>query len=307
MNRRQFFSLITAGAVLGNLGITSRSGFAASLGDSSKHSKAVKARLRNLEAAAYGRLGVHILDTSTGQEYGYRSDERFMLLSTFKLLASALVLHRVDAAQDSLGRRIPYARGDLIDWSPITEKHADGSGMTLAELCEAAVTASDNTAANLILSSYGGPPAVTNFVQQLGDGVTRLDRTEPGLNFKGANSLWDTTSPRAMVHTLHKIVLGTVLSAPSRNQLQQWLLNNTTGAHRLRAGLPANWRIGEKTGTNRTSANDIGVIWPPNRAPIVVAAYLNDSLASAEIKESTLAAVGKLVADIVVPGISRPD
>lgn len=300
MNRRQFFSLISVGAFLGNLGIAARRGFATSSDDFTEHTKVVKARLRTLEAAAHGRLGVHILDTSTGQEYGYRSDERFMLLSTFKLLASAFVLHRVDAGQESIVRRISYTQADLIAWSPITEKHADGSGMTLSELCEAAVTASDNTAANLILSSYGGTAVLTAFMRRLGDGVTRLDRKEPELNFKGANGLWDTTSPRAMVYTLKKVVLGNELSSTSRDQLQQWLLNNTTGGRRLKAGLPASWRIGEKTGTNRKGANDIGVIWPPNRAPIVVAAYLNDSLASAEIKESTLAAVGKLVADIAV-------
>jgi len=121
------------------------------------------ARLRNLEAAARGRLGVHILDTTTGREYGYRSDERFMMLSSFKLLASALVLHRVDSRLESLERRIPYTRRDLITWSPVTERHADGEGMTLAELCEATITTSDNTAANLILSSYGRPAALTAY------------------------------------------------------------------------------------------------------------------------------------------------
>jgi len=131
------------------------SGFAASLADSAEPPKAIRARLRALEAVAGGRLGVHILDTSAGKEYGYRQDERFMLLSTFKLLACALVLHRVDAGQESLVRRISYTQADVIDGSPITGKHADGSGMTLAELCEAALTASDNTAANLILSRYG--------------------------------------------------------------------------------------------------------------------------------------------------------
>ena len=126
MNRRKFISLIATGAILGNPGITARGGFAASSDGSVGCSEAIQARLRTLEAAAHGRLGVHILDTSTGKEYGYRSDERFMLLSTFKLLASALVLHRVDAGLESLERRIPYTKADLIEWSPITMKHADG-------------------------------------------------------------------------------------------------------------------------------------------------------------------------------------
>jgi len=298
MNRRRFISSIIAGAFLGNPAINARLGFAASSNDYAERAKAMRARLRSLEAATLGRLGVHILDTSTGKAYGYRSDERFMLLSTFKLLASALVLHRVDAGRESLERRIPYTQADLIEWSPITEKHADGSGMTLAELCEAAVTASDNTAANLILASYGGPAALTAFARQLGDSVTRLDRTELDLNYKGANALWDTTSPRAMTGTLQKILLGGTLSVPSRNQLQQWLIDNTTGNHRLRAGLPPHWKIGEKTGTNRSGANDIGVIWPPNRAPILVSVYLTDSSASLKTKEASIAAAGKLVEDI---------
>jgi len=298
MNRRGFLSLVAAGAFLGNPIFTARPGFAASSDGSDKRAKALRAQLRKLEAAAHGRLGVHILDTSTGKEYGYRSDERFMILSTFKLLASAFVLHRVDAGQESLERRVPYTQADLIEWSPITEKHADGSGMSLAELCEAAVTASDNTAANLILASYGGPAALTGFIRQLGDNVTRLDRTELALNFKGANPLWDTTTPRAMTGTLQKILLGDALSVPSRNRLQQWLLNNTTGDHRLRAGLPSDWKIGEKTGTNRLGANDIGVIWPPNRAPFVVSVYFSDSSASLETKEANIAAVGKLIANI---------
>ncbi len=297
MNRRQFFSSLGAGILLGNFSMIPKRGFALSSNKASQQSDRIQSRLQKLEAAARGRLGVYILDTSTGKQYGYRSDERFMMLSTFKLLASAFVLYRADAGLESLSRRIPYSKGDLIDWSPVTEKHADGSGMTLAELCEATITTSDNTAANLILSSFGGPAALTAFVRQLGDTVTRFDRTEPELNVKHPDG-WDTTTPRAMAKTLNQVVLGNVLSESSRNQLQQCLLNNTTGNHRLRAGLPAGWRIGEKTGTNKSGANDIGVIWPPNRGPIVVTAYLNDSSASSEIKESTLAAVGKLVVDI---------
>lgn len=299
MNRRQFSALMATGAVAVISGIITKRGFAAPSKHSAKHPDAFQSRLGKLEAAAKGTLGVHILDTATGKEYGYRSDELFMMLSTFKLMASAFVLHRADAGLDSLDRRIPYTKADLIDWSPVTEKHADGLGMTLAELCEAAITTSDNTAANLILSSFGGPDALTAFVGKLGDGTTRFDRTEPDLNVKSPDGLLDTTTPRAMAGNLQKVVLGNILSVSSRDQLQRWLLNNTTGGHRLRAGLPAGWRIGEKTGTNKMGANDIGILWPPRRPPIVVAAYLNDSSAGLAVRESTLAAIGKLVAGIV--------
>jgi beta-lactamase class A len=290
---------LAATALFGDLGIASRNGFA-STASANQRSTDTQTYFGKLETATEGRLGVHILDMATGQEYGYRSDERFMMLSSFKLLASALVLHRVDSGDESLERRIPFTKKDLIAWSPITEKHADGEGMTLAQLCAAAITTSDNTAANLILSSYGGPAALTSYARKLGDGITRLDRTEPELNLKGANELMDTTSPRAMVNTMQKVVLGDALSVQSRHQLQQWLQGNTTGENRLKAGLPMDWKIGDKTGTSKTDANDIGVVWPPNRKPVLVAAYLANSKVSGQVNDATIAVVGQFVRDIAI-------
>lgn len=254
-----------------------------------------KVRLEELEVKAQGRLGVHLIDTATGQEFSHRADERFMMLSSFKLLACAVVLTRVDAGGESLNRRIAYRSINLVAHSPVTAQHAGGEGMTLGQLCEATITTSDNTAANLILASYGGPAALTTFARKLGDRVTRLDRTEPELNVKQPGGLMDTTSPRAMALTMQKVVLGRALSAPSREILQQWLLANTTGDKRLKAGLPPDWRIGDKTGTNKTDTNDIGVVWPPNRNPWLVTAYLADSQADSEVREATMAHVGALV------------
>lgn len=304
--RRGFLAALAATAALGCIGGAISVGFAAPTNanpGSPRVQAQVQTRLRDLEAASQGRLGVYILDTASGHGYGYRADERFMLLSSFKLLACALVLHRVDAGQESLQRRIPYTEQDLIIWSPVTEQHADGAGMTLAELCEATITTSDNTAANLILSSVGGPAALTAYARALGDSVTRLDRFEPELNSKVGDEPWDTTSPRAIVATMNRVLLGDALSAASRDRLNHWLLGNTTGGNRLKAGLPADWTIGDKTGTNRTDANDIGVIRPPGRAPLLVAAYLADSAASAPLKDATIAAVGRLVRDIT--GVSE--
>ena len=297
MSRRRFLaSLACAG-----LGLASRDLLSATV-DAAGAEVWLHARLRDLEAAAGGslgtRLGVHILDTASGREYGYRAHERFPLFSSFKLLASALVLHRVDAGQESLARRIPYTRDDLVEWSPVTERHADGAGMRLADLCEAAVTTSDNTAANLILATFGGPAGLTAYARRLGDAVTRLDRNEPDLNDPHPTQPLDTTSPGAMTRSVQRVALGDALSAQSRRQLQRWLLDNTTGGRRLRAGLPADWRIGDKTGTGKTGANDIGVIWPPGRAPLVVSAYLADSAASAPEKDATLAGVGRLLGEL---------
>lgn len=253
--------------------------------------------LKQLEIKSQGRLGVHMI-APNGQEFGYRSDELFMMLSSFKTLASAFVLARVDSGAEKLDRRIRYGQQDLMDWSPVTKDHADGEGLTLAELCHAAVTTSDNTAANLILNSFGGPRALTRFIRQTGDRVTRLDRIEPELNVSHGTEPLDTTSPRAMVHTLKRLLAPGILSDGSRRQLQQWLMSNTTGGKRLKAGLPAGWTIGDKTGTNQSDANDVGVLFPPHGAPIHVSAYLAESTASSAIKEQTLAEVGRIAATL---------
>ncbi len=258
----------------------------------------VQATLVRLEESAQGRLGVYILDTATGQHYGYRADERFMMLSSFKTLASALVLARVDRKEESLERRIRFEKNALVDWSPITEKHVGGEGMTLAELCHATITTSDNTAANLILQSYGGPKRLTQFLRSLGDTVTRTDRTEPSLNVPAKGEPQDTTTPKAMTATVQKLLFGTALSSTSRTQLQQWLEDNTTGGKRLRAGLPAQWRVGEKTGTNKTGANDVGFVVPAQGKPWLVTAYLAESQATMDVKEAALAGVGALVAQL---------
>ncbi|KAB0586321.1 class A beta-lactamase [Comamonas kerstersii] len=259
-------------------------------------SASLQAHCQALEAKAQGRLGVSIVDTATGQQWGWREDERFMMLSSFKLLASALVLHRVDQGQESLQRRMAYPRSALIPWSPITEKHADGPGLTLGELCAATITTSDNTAGNLILESYGGPAALTAYARQLGDAVTRLDRNEPTLNRLSSDGLLDTTSPRAMAQTMHKLLVGEALSTASRQQLRQWLLANTTGGKRLKAGVPASWQVGDKTGTNATDANDIGFLIPPQGAPWIVTAYLAGSSAEGAVKDACLADVAAWVA-----------
>ena len=263
-------------------------------------------RVQALEAVSQGRLGVHILDTATGVEYGHRADERFLMLSSFKTLASALVLHRVDQGLESLERRVSFARDELIPWSPITERHVEQGGLSLAQLCEAAITTSDNTAANLILASYGGPAALTAYLRQLGDPVTRLDRIEPDLNVRHPDAPLDTTSPRAMVKTLRTLLLGDALSARSRYLLARWMIDDTTGLKRLRAGLPGIWKIGEKTGTYKADLNDIGVVWPPGRAPLVVAAYLAESSADLPAREAVIAGIGTLVRDIAL-GALRAD
>ena len=254
----------------------------------------VRRALADLERRHGGRLGVAVLDTATMNGVAHRGDERFPLCSTFKFLAAAFVLARVDRGQESLTRRVVCTQDDLVTYSPETERHVS-AGMTVGELCDAAVTLSDNTAGNLLLDSFGGPAGLTAYAQSLGDPVTRLDRRETELNEARPGDLRDTTTPAAMVGLLRQTVLGDALSATSREQLTAWLIANKTGDKRLRAGVPNGWRVGDKTGTGENNTtNDVGVIWPPGRAPIVVAAYYVEARASAEERNAVLAEVGRL-------------
>ncbi len=247
------------------------------------------------EAASGGRLGVCILDTASGRRAGHRADERFPMCSTFKLLAAARVLQRVDAGREQLARPIAIPRSAILPHSPLTEPRVGGH-MTMAELCEAAITQSDNAAANLMLASFGGPAGLTRYLRTLGDGVTRLDRTEPTLNESTPGDPRDTTTPAAMLGLLQTLLIGNALKPASRDQLRDWLLANKTGDGRLRARLPGGWRVGDKTGSGaHGSHNDVGIVFPPGRPPLLVATYLTQTTAPLEQRNATLAAVGGLL------------
>jgi beta-lactamase class A len=255
------------------------------------------AELVNIEKQSGGRLGVAALDTLTGARSMHRADERFPLCSTFKLLVAGAVLARVDAGKERLDRRIRFQAGDLVEYSPTTKNRTGGDGMTLAELCDAALTESDNTAANLLLAALDGPAGLTAFARSLGDVVTRLDRIEPDLNEAVPGDPRDTTSPAAMMSDLHSLVLGNALSAASKDQLIRWLIANRTGDARLRAGLPSGWRVGDKTGSGGSgSTNDVGIMWPPERAPILIAVYLTETPKPDEQRNATITAVARAVA-----------
>ncbi len=252
--------------------------------------------LTRIEAASGGRLGVAVLDLALGQRSGHRSTERFPLCSTFKVLACGALLSRVDRGLEDLDRRILFEPKDVVTYSPITKDRVGRGGMTLAELCEAAMTQSDNTAGNLILASLGGPSAVTAYARSLGDPWTRLDRTETDLNEAVPGDLRDTTTPDAMADDLQSLVIGDRLSAHSRDRLTRWLVSNQTGGAKLRAGLPSDWRIGDRTGGgDRGTTNDVAVLWPPGRQPLIVCVYLTETDASFADRNATIAAVGRAI------------
>jgi beta-lactamase class A len=261
----------------------------------------MKEKISRIEGKAKGRLGVAVSDTGSDRRFGYREDERFPMCSTFKLLAAAAILKRVEQRQEMLNRRVHFSKSDLVTYSPMTEKRL-GDGMTVAELCEAAITLSDNTAGNLMLDMIGGPSGVTSFARRLGDPLTRLDRIEPALNEAVPGDPRDTTSPGAMAENLRKLMFGNALAKASSEQLKAWLLANKTGDARLRARLPAGWRVGDKTGSGeRGSTNDAGILWRPDAPPIIVAAYLTETEASASQRNEALAAVGEAAAEVFKP------
>ncbi|MFH6785357.1 MULTISPECIES: class A beta-lactamase [Methylobacterium] len=254
------------------------------------------ARLAQLERRDGGMLGVEVRDTATGRRFGHRADERFPMCSTFKAVAAAAVLARVDKGQDDLNRRITYGRNALLSYAPVTGKHVE-TGMTLAELCAAAVVWSDNTAANLMLDTLGGPAGITAFARAHGDTVTRLDRTEPTLNTALAGDPRDTTSPAAMVGLLDNVLLGRALSGDSRAKLVGWMQESPTGLKRVRAGLPDGWRTADKTGTgDNGTANVVALIHRPDGAPILAAVYLTGSPAEPAARDAVHAEIGRLIA-----------
>ncbi len=259
----------------------------------------IEARLAALERKQGGRLGVAILDTGDGRRYGHRADERFLMCSTFKLLLAGAVLARVERGAERLDRRIVFGRDAVLSWAPVTSHRTGAPGMTVAELCEAAITLSDNTAANLLLVSLGGPAAVTAFVRKLGDPLSRLDRIEPALNVGAPGDLRDTTTPNAMLGDLRALLLGDALSAASRAQLAQWLRATRTGLDKLRAGLPADWQAGDKTGSGaRGETNDVAILWPPRRKPLLVSAYYVNAATDGAQHGAVLAEVGRIAASV---------
>jgi beta-lactamase class A len=253
--------------------------------------------LAALETSAGGRLGVAVLDTGNGASLLHRADERFPMCSTFKALASAAVLKRVDEGRDELRRFVPYGEADLLDYAPTAKAHLADGGMSLGDLCAAAIDYSDNTAGNLILATVGGPDGFTAFVRSLGDSVTRLDRNEPTLNTAIPGDPRDTTSPLAMANNLKAVLLGDALSEKSRRQLEAWMVANTTGGKRLRAGLPKTWGIADKTGSgDHGTANTIAILRPPGRSPLIAAVYCTEGPDSMDARSAVHQNVAEIVA-----------
>jgi len=249
-----------------------------------------------IEKRAGGRLGVAAIDTATGKRIGWRAGERFPMCSTFKALMVACVLHKVDRGQERLDRLVSYGKADLLDYAPVARAHVGKGGMKLSELAAAVIELSDNTAANLLLDSIGGPAGYTRFARTIGDTHTRLDRNEPALNTSIPGDVRDTTTPGAMAEDLNRVLLGDVLSPASRKLLTGWMIGCKTAGNRIPAGLPKGWISGNKTGTGQNgSTNDIAIVLPPGRKPMLLSVYYTGSKADMKARETVLADVARIV------------
>jgi beta-lactamase class A len=249
--------------------------------------------LTELERKFDARLGVYALDTGSGAAIAHRADERFAFCSTFKGLAAAAVLHRNPLSH--LDTAVTYDEGDLLKSAVVTRENV-ATGMTIGQLCDAAVRYSDGTAGNLLLRDLGGPAELTAYTRGLGDTVTRMDRVEPDIVEATPGDPRDTSSPRALGTDYQRIVLDDALPAEKRGYLSDLLVRNTTGADRIRAAVPQGWTVADKTGTgDYGTLNDIAIVWPPDRAPLVVAVMSSKALQDAEYDEAVIAEAATFV------------
>jgi beta-lactamase class A len=251
--------------------------------------------LAQLEQTSHARIGLFAIDASTNRQIEYPSQERFPMCSTFKVLAVAAVLKRVDEKTETLDRFVRYDEKQLPAYAPVTREHVKEGGMTLEALCAAAIEQSDNTAGNLRLEASGGPVSLTDFARSLGDSFTRLDRNEPTLNDTVAGEERDSTTPAAMGRDLQRLFGSDFLSADSRDRLLRWMEGYQTGTKMIRASVPGGWHVGDKTGRSGNGANnDIGIVQPPTGGPIFLAIYVAVPDASPEARDNVVAEAAKV-------------
>ena len=251
-------------------------------------------KLAELETSSGGRIGIYAINTANNSLIQYRAQERFPFQSTFKVIGVSAMLKKSMTDNNLLQQKITYKKQDLVSWSPITERHLT-DGMIIAELCAATIMFSDNTAINLLMKKLGGPAAVTAFARSIGDHTFNLNNWEPKLN-SISSDFRDSSTPSAMGKILRQLTLGKILAPSQRKQLLTWMKNNTTGNARIRAGVPKGWIVADKTGSGHYGiTNDIGIIWPPKRAPIVIVIYSLQNKKDAAHREDVIASATRIL------------
>lgn len=268
--------------------------FAASAANIDSATLTAVARLQEDRLGA--RIGIAVVDTGSGETVSYRGDERFPMTSTHKALLCGALLSKVDKGEIALSDTTQFSQQELVEYSPVTSQYVAPASMSWQQLCSAAITVSDNTAANVLAKKIGGPAALTRFLADNGDTVTRLDRAEPALNSAIPGDLRDTTTPLAISHSLQKLALGEILSARSRAQLVQWMQDDKVADALLRASLPKGWKIGDKTGAgDRGTRSIISIVWPKTGAPRIVSVYITNTEATMAQSNDAIARIGKAI------------
>jgi beta-lactamase class A len=252
--------------------------------------------LADYERDSGGHIGVYAKNIKTGAEVSWRAHERFVMCSSFKASLAACVLASVDLGQARMDELIAYGPADLMEWAPVAKQNVEKGALSVADMCAAAVELSDNTCANALLARFGGPAALTAYWRSIGDTVSRLDHNEPELNRTPPGDVHDTTTPAATAGNLRKLILGKALSPASRERLTGWMLDCKTGDNRLRAGLPKDWRVADKTGNNANDAFiDIAVTWSTRGEPMVICAYTRGGAPTPRQVDDVFAQIGRYV------------
>jgi beta-lactamase class A len=259
----------------------------------------IQEKLAQLESKYHVRLGIAAVNIDTNEAINYRADERFPIQSTFKLIGVSAVLYRSIADPSLLNQKIFYNKSEVVTWSPITGKNIN-NGMTILELSAAAMMYSDNTAINLLVKKLGGFNKVIQFARFIKNDSFRLDHFEPNMN-SDPSRLEDTSTPNDMQFSLQKIIFSKILSVKQRELLVDWMKQNTTGDTKIRAGVPKGWVVADKTGSGSYGiSNDLGIIWPPNRPPIILVIYSVQNDKNATHHDEILAVVTRLVCEAYI-------
>lgn len=263
----------------------------------SKKNTSILDQIEKLEQNTEGRVGIFAINTSNNHIIEYRANETFPTGCTSKIIGVAAVLKKTMSSPALLFQTIKYNEKDLDEWSPITKDYLD-NGMSISDLCFASITMSDNTAMNLLLRVIGGVNGMTEFARSIGDDNFRQDSAWPEEAFSGGDgNQKDSSTPKAMVESLRKLVMNNVLDRPQKDLFTSYLINTKTGSKRIRSNIPKNWIVGNKTGTGGAygSTNDIAVIWPQNHSPIFIAIYYTSNNKDASLREDVLSNATKIL------------
>lgn len=261
------------------------------------HAENIISQLKALEATTEGRLGIFALNTQNGEIIEYRANEIFPTGCTSKVMGVAAVLKKSMTEPALLDTKVNYAKKDLAQWSPVTKQYLH-EGMTIQALCAASISFSDNTAMNLLLKPIGGVQGMNAFARSIEDQAFSQDHDWPREAYSGGiHNVKDASTPKAMVESLRKIMLGDVLAEPQKALLTTWLIETNTGAARIRAGVPDGWKVGNKTGTGGVygSTNDLAIIWPAKHEPLLLGVYYTSDNQHAVKREDIVASATKLV------------